>query len=769
MISTTHPRAASLALAALLCLTAPLAWGQPAEPQPAARPNGYSSVHEAPPPWLAERFKAVEALVASPRWNGPKADPALVRGFLAETYEHIREVNTLLEALGGKSRPIPTQPPADGILRGVHDFGERVSLSRLESFLEKVRAQPLTDFKTKQPVPVPAWLEGLARDARARGARSVDVGKLSPYVAAGLSQTGVPDRYAIELHRLSPHHGAGNPRGTVLKEMIADRVNAMRQVRVYSKAPMSFQKISEIILGDVGKGLPADSRQLVLEALEAQKRLEQNRKVNPYHLLEEPTKPAPKADRLARYRRSDGTLDWGKLGRARALEVGGGVAHFGLALFLKELAVVAQTGDQARLEEFFDGLLTTDFYVEYGLFAVGAAGGEIAYARYLQRYVKPRFVSSILRTNLALATGLAIPQLVHGDFSGKAFAVSLGSLGLSATAVKTGVQGIRWVRELHSARRGATTLRAAGALARAGGWFYTVAETAVVLYLAEEVEERVNAYLDERAAEDALVESHADLRAALADPAATPATVQAAVDAHHSAWGAYRDHLYRPLAEADAVLAHRLERVAREAKQTAEERAALLERIQSKQALSARVLDRYGSYEAYADARYGAAEAAQGKSVEKALASYERARHEHLAKIYRGQGRAGSLLENVDAGRDWLLTSGEAGAAGDPYRERSSVLARLGRGRLESGLEDALRAASPNRLQSYADEAELLEATAAALERAGRGELAGPLRATASLTQAEQALDRQTLSGGLVDLEGRDHGGAIDALRRAGR
>ncbi len=695
-------------LVTLLCLgAAPLASAQPATPPP-ARPAGYSTVHEPPPAWLAERFQAVEALVASPRWNGPKADPALVRGFLAETYEHIREVNTLLEALGGKSRPIPTQPPADGILRGVHDFGERVSLSRLEAFLEKVRAEPLTDFKTKLPVPVPAWLEGLARDARARGARSVDVGKLSPYVAAGLSQTTVPDRYAIELHRLSPHHGASNPRGTVLKEMIADRVNAMRQVRVYSKSPLSFEKIAEIVLGDVGKGLPADTRPLVLEALEAQKRLERSGKVNPYHLLEEPVKPAPKVDRLARYRRADGTLEWSKLGRARALEVGGGVAHFGLALFLKELAVVAQTGDRARMEEFFEGLLTTDFYVEYGLFAVGAAGGELAYARYLQRYVKPRFVSSILRTNLALATGLAIPQLVHGDFSGKAFAVSLGSLGLSATAVKTGVQSLRWVKELHSARRGATTIRAASRLARAGGWLYTVAETAVVLYLAEEVEERVNAYLDEESAKDALVEAATDLRAALADPDATPASVQAAVDAHHSAWGAYRDHLYRPLAQADAALAYRLEKVAREAKQTADERAALLERVQSQPALRERVLRRYPTFEAYADARFAVAEEGQAESVSRALESYERARHEHLARIYREGERSNQLLEDVDTGRDWLLRGAGAGAAGDPYRGRTSLMARLGRGRLQAGLEDAIRGVSPNRIQSYADESELL-------------------------------------------------------------
>ena len=708
-------------------------------------------MHPAPPEWLAERFRGAEARVASPTWDGPKADPALVRGFLHETYEHIREVNTLLEALGGKGRPIPSVAPADGVIRGVHDFGERVSLARLEAFIAKVKLEPLIDFKTKLPVPMPAWLEGIAREARARGERSVDVGKLSPYVAAGLAQPSVPDRYAIELHRLSPHHGAETPRGTLLKEMIADRVNAMRQVRVYSKLPLPFEKIAEIVLGDVGKGLPADARSLVLEALETQRALERSRKVNPYYVLESPAKAAPVEDRLARYRRADGTLDWAKLGSAKALAGAGGVAHFGLALFLKELAVVAQTGDRARLDEFFEGLLSTDFYTEYGLFALGAAGADVAYARYLQRYVKPRFVSSILRTNLALATGLAVPQLVHGTFSGKAFAVTLGSLGLSASAVRAGVSGIAWVRELQSARRGSAALAATGRLARAGGWFYTVAETAVVLYLAEEVEERVNAYLDAKSAQDALVEAGADLGAALADPSATPESVAAAAAAHHSAWGSYRDFLYRPLAQADARLAARLEEVAHDAKLSEDERQALLAKAESSPALKARIERRFGSLEAYSASRLAAREAEQAEAVRAALSRYEALRAAHLEDIYSPNPRASQLLAGVQD-RDWLLLGAQPGAAGDPYVARRDILARVGRNRSESSLADALRGVSPNRLQAYEDEHEYLRATAQALRAAGRAHLAAPLEASAARALAERDLDRQAVRGGVLDL-----------------
>ncbi|MDF1662887.1 MAG: amidoligase family protein, partial [Planctomycetota bacterium] len=70
-------------------------------------------------------------------------------------------------------------------------------------------------------------------------------------------------------------------------------------------------------------------------------------------------------DKLAKYRRGDGTLRWKALTADKALQHGAGVAHFALALFLKEMAVVVKTGDKARIEEFFEGLATTDFFVVY--------------------------------------------------------------------------------------------------------------------------------------------------------------------------------------------------------------------------------------------------------------------------------------------------------------------------------------------------------------------------------------------------------------------
>ena len=194
-------------------------------------------------------------------------------------------------------------------------------------------------------------------------------------------------------------------------------------------------------------------------------------------------RPTAQSDRLSAFRNADGTLNWRAL-RGRAAHEGAGLANFGLALFLKELAVVAKTGDRARIEEFFQGLMTTEFYKEYGLFVLGARAGEVAYVRYLERFVKPRFVNGILRTNLVLAAGLALPRIADGTFSGKAFVISLTSLGISSAAVSTGMASIRWVTNLKTVRDTSTLSRlglGASRFAKLGGWFYKAAELAVVL------------------------------------------------------------------------------------------------------------------------------------------------------------------------------------------------------------------------------------------------------------------------------------------------
>lgn len=275
--------------------------GRVRRPNTRAPPRLYRTIHAAPPAWLEGRFASTLAAVErnTAAKTGVAADREAVRGFLNETYEHINEVNALIKALGGKARPIPRDLPAGARLGGVHDFGERVSVRRLEAFVADLRRNPIRDSEGV-PLEVPAWLARMPGEARAAGLTHVDVGKLAPNVAAGLGRRGPPDPFAIKLHNLSGHHTSRWPASTpsdspALIEAVADRINAMRQPRVYRPEPLPFDKIRLFISQDIERGvLPESARPLLERALQAQARLEQTGAVNPYHLLEtSPPVPVP--------------------------------------------------------------------------------------------------------------------------------------------------------------------------------------------------------------------------------------------------------------------------------------------------------------------------------------------------------------------------------------------------------------------------------------------------------------------------------------------
>ncbi len=264
-------------------------------------------------------------------------------------------------------------------------------------------------------------------------------------------------------------------------------------------------------------------------------------------------------------RATNGTIDWKQVGK----QFGGGLAHFTLALFLKELALVARTGDSMLIEEFFQGLLTTDFYVHYGLFSLGAAGADMAYTAFVQRHVnrfiRPRFVQSVLRSQLSLAVGMALPDLVMGKFDGRVFAINLAGLGLSSVAVKAGVAGIKWVASLArvpGASAFVTKLAQARRLTKVSGFLYHAVETAVVLYVGEKISRAIDAKLRKDAAEDAVREAAAAL---IADPKGEGAQERAA--ALSEAFRNYRDMTAGPMIEAEQLLMERLERLATEVKQ----------------------------------------------------------------------------------------------------------------------------------------------------------------------------------------------------------
>jgi len=481
-----------------------------------------------------------------------------------------------------------------------------------------------------------------------------------------------------------------------------------------------------------------------------------------------PNRPAA-TDRLARYRRGDGTLKWKELTRDRALREVGGLAHFGMALFLKEVAVVTATGDRARIEEFFDGLMTTDFYKHYGLFVAGARVGEVAYVKYLQRFIKPTFVNGLLKTNLTLAAGMALPMILEGTFEGKTFAITLGSLGLSSTLVQTGVKGIRWVMDLKKARQTGVLARVGlktTRLAKVGGWFYTAAELAVVLYFAEKIDQNVNAYLDREAAREELAEAGVELLKAINGKDVTPEAAATAAEAYHEAWIGYRDFLYGPLHMDEAQLAQRLEGLARRAKIDADKRQAAIERVEAHPSLKARMIARYGSLEAYAEHLLSESEAEISKDVNTYVESFNLNRKKHLDEVYFSNRRGTSFLDGLQY-RDWLLSGGAAGSEGDPWSGRTDPWAAWGRNRAKSSLADALAGAGTNRLQAYEDEAALFTRLAEQARDRGQVEVAETLERRAAVAKALRDADESLIRGnGLIDAKRRS--GITESLRSAG-
>jgi len=465
------------------------------------------------------------------------------------------------------------------------------------------------------------------------------------------------------------------------------------------------------------------------------------------------------ADPFARYRRGDGTVRWTQVTRDGVLREAGGAAKFALALFLKEVAVVAATGDRARIEEFFDHLGTTEFYKQYGLFVVGARLGEVGYTRYLQRYIKPGFVNGILKTNMILAAGVALPMIVEGRFSGRAFALSVSSLGLSTAAVRGGVASLKWVMNLKKAKNAGLLGRAgasAGRLARVGGWFYTVAELAVILYVAEAVETKANEVLDTRAARAALADAaEAFLERANAE-GATPEDVAEATRDYQDAWNAYREFLNRKLHADEAVFAGRMAKLSRRAKLLADARVATLKRLASHAALRASVEARHGTLEAYAAHLASGDDRGLMSDLATATASYERVREDHLREVYEDGRRDTPLLEGADA-RDWHMSGAKSGAAHDPWGSRTGLFADLGRSRARSAFRSALGDASTNRLETYEHEAEVLAALASSLSARGRADLATAVEAgrdhTLRLAKADAGLVK---TGGVVEALERD-------------
>ncbi len=429
------------------------------------------------------------------------------------------------------------------------------------------------------------------------------------------------------------------------------------------------------------------------------------------------------------------TIDWGQIGRGAA----GGLAHFSMALFLKELAVVAKTGDRLLVEEFFEGLTKTDFYVHYGLFTVGAMGGDMAYTaflkRHLDRFVRPQFVQNVLRSNISLAVGMALPELVGGTFQGRAFAINLAGLGLSSTAVKAGVAGIRWVVDLKRIPQGARLAERLGRMSRltsVAGFTYHAVETAVVLYWGDKIAREIDAALERRQARERVREAaDAVLRAQREG-----GDVRAALDAYADANREYRDVLARDVQEVEAILWDRLNRAGVSVKESDD----ALRRYRE---LAAQDPGRYAALLTSAERLAARREAEFREEVARIFEAYD-ARFGAVAREVYGPDRTHTARATDDAAL-WALRGAAPGGAGDPWGGRTDVFAGWGRDRATSRALDLASDLPTTRLAAYDAEAAFYEAMARAY--AGDPEAVDHLRERAARARETRDLDRAMVLG----------------------
>ncbi|MEZ6183534.1 MAG: hypothetical protein R3F62_00815 [Planctomycetota bacterium] len=432
-------------------------------------------------------------------------------------------------------------------------------------------------------------------------------------------------------------------------------------------------------------------------------------------------------DPLAKFRRADGTVRWGEATAARALPEVGGLAHFTLALFLKELATTLETGDRLRMEEFFDSLQSSDFYLHYGMFALGARGGQVLYGRFLSRFVRRPFLNELARQNVALAAGMLLPQLFTGEGSPHQFAVSLTALGLSSTALKAGAQGIRWLRSLKTGEAAATVARTSR-WAKLGGFVYTVGETAVVLYAAEKLEQVYWDWHDARAARASMREAGVALfRAAGSDP--TPEALAEAIAAYRAAWDDYRTYLTLPLLQQDALFNRRLEAYGADAQELEAALQERLARIERQPRIKDRVVADYGSVAAYAEAAVAEDRTALRARIEESFGSYFQSR-ERIAQELAARPRRDALY----------LPQGEALVAGALAGAPRPALSRL---------QGALEELSQNRAQCFEDEARALRLAAGLAQGEAAAALEREATAVGAAAEADDAL--QSAKSGIED------------------
>ena len=243
-----------------------------------------------------------------------------------------------------------------------------------------------------------------------------------------------------------------------------------------------------------------------------------------------------------------GTAGTGIKARARAVarRTGTNLVTYTSAMFVKELAEAAQGDDQA-IRRFFDRMVTADFAIDFGAYAVGAGTGAYLFNRVHARASKLRGLrwtgtnlgGAIARSQATIALGYMLPNLLRGRFD-RRVAIDLASLGLTTAAMETLSAGITaGATRVGLASRTATFLAKHKKIAKGGGFAVNVGQLVLILYASEWLSESVDRPWIKWDAKKALRSSYEALAESI--QGRNPNQVASDLQAFHDAFDSYRN------------------------------------------------------------------------------------------------------------------------------------------------------------------------------------------------------------------------------------
>jgi len=429
-----------------------------------------------------------------------------------------------------------------------------------------------------------------------------------------------------------------------------------REVRAVNEARRSGAEAASQTWRKFAKGSTTQKVKVIADFLGLKAEPVSSERANPNRQASELRAAERAGELLAEFRDSRGKIDWKRLSKSEAWSGASGIGQFAFALFLKELAVAAHSGDPDRLGEFLDNLVSVDFLLDYTLFASGARAADVVYGRYVRRMARKGLMQGILRSQLVLAAGLAVPMIARGKFSLDTYLVDVTALGLSATAVKLAVESGKGVFRLVT--RGKVVMRA-GKLTNVVGWVFTAGETAVVLLLGDTLANKFDRFLDKHRLRGKIKDGQSKLDALLRKindgEQVTPQAIEEALGELEQAYEGIRTHGNAPLdARINAfrsTLAAHSEAVLEETTENAERE----RRLAGRDALREMIERDYGSLENYIAQREEAKLDSLEAEVEVEARKFEGQFRDTLEEVYVGRATpeapaptSGSRLASYD-------------------------------------------------------------------------------------------------------------------------